>query len=83
MFGVVAIHNKNGQGLLLETQSPATFILNVAIHNKNGQGLLQWGVQLLLIKLSIVAIHNKNGQGLLLDVQKLRIKCPANCRNPQ
>ena len=39
---VVAIHNKNGKGLLLQK---GVFVSNenlkVAIHNKNGKGLLQ------------------------------------------
>ena len=40
----VAIHNKNGKGLLpwLLTMS-SRFLTTVAIHNKNGQGLLQQG----------------------------------------
>ncbi len=37
----VAIHNKNGQGLLLQRQAVDTNEQSaVAIHNKNGQGLL-------------------------------------------
>ncbi len=38
----VAIHNKNGQGLLQPCVKISTFNTgsNVAIHNKNGQGLL-------------------------------------------
>ena len=37
----VAIHNKNGKGLLLyEVESPYLFQIQVAIHNKNGKGLL-------------------------------------------
>ena len=39
---VVAIHNKNGQGLLLAIGVVALIIkIIVAIHNKNGQGLLR------------------------------------------
>ena len=39
---MVAIHNKNGQGLLPELASETlTTKSKVAIHNKNGQGLLQ------------------------------------------
>ncbi len=37
----VAIHNKNGQGLLLIAWFRTDRQLFVAIHNKNGQGLLQ------------------------------------------
>ena len=38
----VAIHNKNGQGLLQkESLARISDLLEVAIHNKNGQGLLQ------------------------------------------
>ena len=37
----VAIHNKNGQGLLRQWEQQLEFGLHsVAIHNKNGQGLL-------------------------------------------
>ena len=37
----VAIHNKNGQGLLPERPKLAgVYEVGVAIHNKNGQGLL-------------------------------------------
>ena len=42
-FGVdgVAIHNKNGKGLLLTLyEHVVTLPLAVAIHNKNGKGLL-------------------------------------------
>ena len=61
----VAIHNKNGKGLLRSFS--ATIDLSaavVAIHNKNGKGLLlEFHNNLnLLIE---VAIHNKNGKGLL------------------
>ncbi len=39
---MVAIHNKNGQGLLQKILETIVIFLNtVAIHNKNGQGLLQ------------------------------------------
>ena len=38
----VAIHNKNGQGLLPNKEEVTKKIsLGVAIHNKNGQGLLR------------------------------------------
>ena len=37
----VAIHNKNGKGLLQTTLAPMAYYPMVAIHNKNGQGLLQ------------------------------------------
>ena len=36
----VAIHNKNGQGLLPTNLVCLLIIMIVAIHNKNGQGLL-------------------------------------------
>ena len=36
----VAIHNKNGQGLLLDLGYEFFDVKGVAIHNKNGQGLL-------------------------------------------
>ena len=36
----VAIHNKNGQGLLHNSSFTAKYSSDVAIHNKNGQGLL-------------------------------------------
>ena len=41
MLYVVAIHNKNGQGLLHDTEETLYCIKAVAIHNKNGQGLLR------------------------------------------
>ncbi len=39
---LVAIHNKNGKGLLPEDQGfdETSVIWTVAIHNKNGKGLL-------------------------------------------
>ena len=38
---MVAIHNKNGQGLLHSSRyHGGTSVTYVAIHNKNGQGLL-------------------------------------------
>ena len=37
----VAIHNKNGKGLLLITADTGSGKTIVAIHNKNGKGLLQ------------------------------------------
>ncbi len=39
----VAIHNKNGQGLLQAGIAITLTCLYVAIHNKNGQGLLREG----------------------------------------
>ena len=43
----VAIHNKNGKGLLLENTHPLTLaVLMVAIHNKNGKGLLLGKIKL-------------------------------------
>ena len=43
--GKVAIHNKNGQGLLLDWDEYHKYKeYFVAIHNKNGQGLLQFVV---------------------------------------
>ena len=62
----VAIHNKNGKGLLHILYIVHGIISNVAIHNKNGKGLLR----ILAVeanKLDAVAIHNKNGKGLLLQ----------------
>ncbi len=39
----VAIHNKNGKGLLLKLYFFNTPVKEmVAIHNKNGKGLLPW-----------------------------------------
>ena len=37
----VAIHNKNGQGLLPNKPFKKLLRIFVAIHNKNGQGLLR------------------------------------------
>ncbi len=62
---IVAIHNKNGQGLLpLVNELTADELAVVAIHNKNGQGLLPKPQNPKTPKPQ-VAIHNKNGQGLL------------------
>ncbi len=62
---IVAIHNKNGQGLLhLSLDIVVNWKDEVAIHNKNGQGLLL-DTPSLFFCFAIVAIHNKNGQGLL------------------
>ena len=62
----VAIHNKNGKGLLPKTVIvPASYIVAVAIHNKNGKGLLPELYTFLLDETKKVAIHNKNGKGLL------------------
>ena len=61
----VAIHNKNGKGLLPGLQK--IYILKdgfVAIHNKNGKGLLHFEFDANEFKF-VVAIHNKNGKGLL------------------
>ena len=42
----VAIHNKNGQGLLQTIASATEEVAEkVAIHNKNGQGLLRYKAQ--------------------------------------
>ncbi len=61
----VAIHNKNGQGLLQNDSYFQEIVENtVAIHNKNGQGLLPNSFRKSAF-FDIVAIHNKNGQGLL------------------
>ncbi len=71
---LVAIHNKNGKGLLqVYIQVIQKVIYFVAIHNKNGKGLL-----LILCKKQkktnyTVAIHNKNGKGLLQRVTWLSI----------
>ena len=77
----VAIHNKNGQGLLRIIIKIKCFYLVVAIHNKNGQGLL--------LKIAFttrggntVAIHNKNGQGLLPQYH-LMVNLYTKSRNPQ
>ena len=63
---IVAIHNKNGKGLLHNNLYCYPFLLLVAIHNKNGKGLL---LQIQASSVSplkgAVAIHNKNGKGLL------------------
>ncbi len=64
----VAIHNKNGQGLLLEDVVTISITdRNVAIHNKNGQGFLRDFSWYSLEEIN-VAIHNKNGQGFLQSI---------------
>ena len=40
-WAIVAIHNKNGKGLLLNPAINPNSIEIVAIHNKNGKGLLR------------------------------------------
>ena len=37
---LVAIHNKNGKGLLRRVRTSPVVRIVVAIHNKNGKGLL-------------------------------------------
>ena len=75
---MVAIHNKNGQGLLQHIMAiccPAVVV--VAIHNKNGQGLLQEeDVVIAEYEVYDVAIHNKNGQGLLHTIVGLLASNP-------
>ena len=60
----VAIHNKNGKGLLLDKIFGEDLPDAVAIHNKNGKGLLLKGSSK-TVRVVPVAIHNKNGKGLL------------------
>ena len=80
---VVAIHNKNGQGLLPWTGViGACWHHTVAIHNKNGQGLLLKDTNGVPCAGKSVAIHNKNGQGLLPPQQPLPTP-NITCRNPQ
>ena len=79
---IVAIHNKNGQGLLrFATDSVTNSFTTVAIHNKNGQGLLR-KYDIFQNGKNIVAIHNKNGQGLLLNSRK-SAAIRGDRRNPQ
>ena len=78
----VAIHNKNGKGLLrLFVLSLRAFAL-VAIHNKNGKGLLPVLEEEKSKEKREVAIHNKNGKGLLrvAFVTSFRL---SDSRNPQ
>ncbi len=71
-FNFVAIHNKNGQGLLHNVLVfYSRLYMIVAIHNKNGQGLLLYD-SLNIVRKAKVAIHNKNGQGLLLKIMVVR-----------
>ncbi len=62
---LVAIHNKNGKGLLRIENLNEVGLRYVAIHNKNGKGLLLYCLCFVRLWLA-VAIHNKNGKGLLL-----------------
>ena len=56
MYKRVAIHNKNGQGLLLNDERSSTEeVEEVAIHNKNGQGLLLEEKEVLRINNKIVS----------------------------
>ena len=49
----VAIHNKNGKGLLLNAIEPLVNSLAVAIHNKNGKGLLR---EYLLVQITVAYV---------------------------
>ena len=62
---MVAIHNKNGKGLLHDSHCKSSLIERVAIHNKNGKGLLLDKLYSSGTRSRLVAIHNKNGKGLL------------------
>ncbi len=79
---MVAIHNKNGQGLL-----PESGYLNV-LGQVSSQSTIKMDkgyyvqVKKSIFNEKVVAIHNKNGQGLLLTTAA--IGAGANmCRNPQ
>ena len=71
---VVAIHNKNGKGLLRISGIFYIAGIKVAIHNKNGKGLLQRHFTYGTIIIHFVAIHNKNGKGLLPDFEDADVK---------
>ena len=71
---IVAIHNKNGKGLLRNVfKCMKPHAKRVAIHNKNGKGLLRLFV-LSLRAFALVAIHNKNGKGLLPVLEEEKSK---------
>ena len=81
----VAIHNKNGKGLLRIGDwglGIGDWGLGVAIHNKNGKGLLH-KYNLLNGFTHTVAIHNKNGKGLLRRCRLTHVSRSASGRNPQ
>ena len=57
MIDRVAIHNKNGKGLLLICEADSIATKTVAIHNKNGKGLL-----LVILLIIIIQIQCRNPQ---------------------
>ena len=79
----VAIHNKNGKGLL---QKPKTHQQPAAVGSqstiKMEKGYYVTTGQLWVYK-KIVAIHNKNGKGLLLQFLCLHALRLQKSRNPQ
>ena len=81
---MVAIHNKNGKGLLpIDCGRTPTYMPNaVAIHNKNGKGLLRIGFYVRENPHVLVAIHNKNGKGLL-HTYFTKLPLSPRGRNPQ
>ena len=68
-FPAVAIHNKNGKGLLPVFRAVGAPNTAVAIHNKNGKGLLL-NILSHKVRQVNVAIHNKNGKGLLQNSKR-------------
>ena len=79
----VAIHNKNGKGLLQKQNKLRKNIVSVAIHNKNGKGLLHyclypkqqnWNIR------SQSTIKMEKGYYFQVCV---RILYTNTCRNPQ
>ena len=72
----VAIHNKNGKGLL---QNVAVEISNILTESqstikmeKGYYGRLRKNIAKIQV---VVAIHNKNGKGLLLHLCRLALAC--------
>ena len=66
----VAIHNKNGQGLLPLQNAMAKSCLSVAIHNKNGQGLLP-GLTVAKSKSIVSQSTIKMDKGYYREIQSL------------
>ena len=78
----VAIHNKNGQGLLLELNR------KLSAQTRQSQSTIKMDKGYYYDEVVVdnstaaVAIHNKNGQGLLPAALPWR-GCPMKRRNPQ
>ncbi len=79
----VAIHNKNGKGLLQKQNKLRKNIVSVAIHNKNGKGLLHYFARSkgVVHWMSQSTIKMEKGYYTIVCIQNNRIETLG--RNPQ